>query len=675
MPAQTDNASTGSAPPPRAARQPLQSLAQVTSTDDIITFGGIPGRTDGLEGVVYRFDDIRSDYDCSGYLRWYVILRRVDGKPFPRDEHLSMKFLAMFSGYEPEIVHGIELRQGALESRSSFLAPAYPCQMQTYQQRSISSKLFSEGRELRGLTTISSGYFNSGSQKNTPQKGTKIVRLGQLSSFKVGFDKNHVSQLKLLESREGWILPELDLALLSHLPSDWRELAATPCFAIKVDDLLSSTQEQSTVLCKFVAAGGQLIIVDCPSPPDMPEEVERWIESFVLGGTRQASNWTIKRETKTNRCASYLSVGFGHFVLFDGKLYNKVPNEALSVAIHRPSRMNRLFNVDLMDWTIPKLGQPPVIAFFLSICAFAILAGPVLLWWTNVKQKRPVLLLLLFPLSAMLITASIFAFALLHDGWGTSSRIRSLTWVDNTTGLGCAYSRQTYFSGFPPSSVEFSSASEVWEVPSPNATRNNYPGYEPHSEVKRREFADKQSYVGLFTAREQKQWMVTTPVDGLKPFEWEQTEQSEQSELPRVRNLLAENWRVAVFVDSEKRVYIAEQVGSKGSIELTATTAEDARDKVMGCVVLPAYPPNYSSADSYNLFGWFGNYSRLNTSRVSIGKHGGNHIESSGEEFLQDLGKKGRQFLIVLERAEHLDRPFTSGVYESDSSHMMMGTW
>ena len=45
------------------------------------------------------------------------------------------------------------------------------------------------------------------------------------------------------------------------------------------------------------------------------------------------------------------------------------------------------------------------------------------------------------------------------------------------------------------------------------------------------------------------------------------------------------------------------------------------------------------------------------------------------DDWSQDQLVKPRQFWMLLERADHLDRPFESNVNESESSHVMMGTW
>ena len=67
----------------QVSRQPLRSRFGNTDNEEVITLGNQnPGERLGLEGIVYRYDDVKSEKQNGGYMRWYVLLRRMDGKPF-----------------------------------------------------------------------------------------------------------------------------------------------------------------------------------------------------------------------------------------------------------------------------------------------------------------------------------------------------------------------------------------------------------------------------------------------------------------------------------------------------------------------------------------------------------------------------------------------------------------
>ena len=589
-------------------RPTLQSRVSAIDSVELYTLGNTSnarlGAKHGLEGVVYRYSSSKSEMDQSGYIRWYVVIRRFDGKPFPRDEQLQFHFLEFCSGFEPEVIHSIELRQGTLESESSFLAPSYPA-FNTNRWRRIVCNVYSDGREIRGLKTIQGGLHNFNQQQNGGVEQARSIVIANPSST-IGIDSQSTDQLEILESRDGWVIPSLNVALLAHLPTDWRELAAYSNLAIDADELVTCSPEQSRALRQFVVAGGQLVIADCPPIPKIKQEIKAWLNAFMPSSVQERSHWTEqpeskKPESKKSFASSFASIGFGQIYLSQGKLNEFTRERGPNGFFYRRPRLDRLFEVDLMNWTIPKLGQPPVIVFCIAIGAFAVLAGPALMWWTNIKIRRPVWLLVFFPFFALIITTSIFAYALLHDGFGISARIRSMTWVDAATGFGCAYSRQTYFSGFPPSSVDFDNASEVWEVASPHDDRDNNYQNEPTSAVSLQMTSDQQRYRGFLTAREQKQWIVTTPVENLKPFEWTP---STEDELPRVRNLLKESWSLAVFVERDKSIYIAERVGANDNIELKEISLVEARILSGKSIPAPDFPLGYSQNGSQSLFDW-----------------------------------------------------------------------
>jgi hypothetical protein len=660
----------------QVSRQSLLSLVQVNGKEESVTLGNaLMGRTNGLEGIVYRESCNGNGSDPGGYVRWYVIFRRIDGKAFPRDESLQLSFLATYTGYEPVVLHRIELRQGEFQSNSSFLAPSY-CRGNTgYYWRRIFCRVSSDGRELRGLRGFNSGGYTYNAQQDA-EASTKwrSIAIGSAKSLALSesLRSEELTKFLALESKDRWLIPQSYLAMLENLPTDWRELAARPCFALDADDLFLCQPEQTIALRRYIVAGGQLMIANCPEPPEFRADVATWLTEFVPSIAKDSTAAVVKFDTNPKQKVSLLPVGFGRIILCGGDVerFTK-PQEAFSAFAGSP-RLDRLFDTEMMNWMIPKLGQPPVLMFCLSILAFSILAGPGLLWWTNVKTRRPIWLLLFFPLSALLITSSIFAYALVHDGFGTSGRIRSMTWVDAQNGFGCAYSRQTYFAGLSPAEVAFSNASEVWEVQSPQKNRRDHYRAEPESDVTLEMVDRRQIYRGLLTAREQKQWMVTTPVEALKPFEWRHTA---EDEMPRVQNLLGEAWRIGIFVDHEMNIYAVDQVPAKSDCFPRSIKIEDARKLLNDAIPKLVYPDGYFENGSQNLIDWFSNASNYRNATVGNGFSLQVSLETMIDQWPREELMKANRFIILLERADHLDRPFKANVTESDCSHIMMGVW
>ena len=662
----------------QAPRPSLESLVKVDDMDECILLdNAYQGRTNGLEGIVCQDSESGLGSNIGGYVRWHVVFRRIDGLAFPRDEQLRLRFLAVSTGYEPEVIHEIELRQGDVESRSSFLAPDYARGNSSLRQ--VYCRVYSDGRELKGLSATEFGNRNfNAQQKSDPQAKFGPIVIGSKRALNEidSLTTEEREQLEALESKVRWLLPRSSLALLENFPTDWREIAAKPSYAIDVDELSRLAPEQALALQQFVAAGGQLIIAGSQSGfgtgGELDSDVKAWLEQFFPSTVRSREGWQNVVDPSSNARVRFLSVGFGRIAICKDGIDRMANRQVVKPIFNVVPRLDQLFDTEMMNWMIPKLGQPPVIMFCLSIGAFAFLAGPALLWWTNVKIRRPIWLLVFFPLFAVLITGSIFFYALVHDGFGTSARIRSMTWIDAESGFGCAYSRQTYFSGFPSSTAPFKNTSEVWHVRSPNENRRRSYTQDPQSEVKLQFVGGQQVFRGMLTAREQKQWMVTTPVQGLKPFKWTR---SAEDPLPSVRNLMSEAWILGIFVDQDKKLFIAERALSESENELQPISLEAARDKLNERIAKPAYPVGYSVSGSQGLFDWFSFRSQYRNPNMKNNSGAPQSIEHVMDDWpINELTKPNR-FLILLERGDHLDRPFKTNVTESDSSHILMGTW
>ena len=675
-----DDRLTQSSPVLQTPRAPLMSLVQVTGTEEFVTMGNVAmGPTLGLQGVIYREGGYRKagNYDghTDGYVRWHVILRRVDGQPFSRDETLKIRFLATYSGKEPEVIHMVELRQGDLESQTSFLAPSYARGNRNYYWPRTVCHVYSDGRELRGLRGMAqSNNFNQ-PPTNATQISVQSIALGSIDVLKKmdSVDAVRLKKLRAIEASGRWLYREANIGLVKNLPTDWRELGAISSFSIDVEDLPRLADEQSIALQQYVVAGGQLTIVNGASNAKPRDEVDRWLGEHLRAVASSPKAWETVWEKSVKRNSLMQSVGFGHLVLYDDESLDSSTIRETAILLRNNSRIDRIQNSEFMNWLIPKLGQPPVVAFCLSIGAFALTAGPLLLWWTNFKRRRPILLLLLFPFIATLITGSIFAYAILHDGFTTSGRIRSMTWVDASSGFGCAYSRQTYFSGFPDSSTIFQPTSEVWEIFSPDEDRDQY-SYDPDpsNDVSLQAVDDKQVYRGLLTAREQKQWVVTTPVDALRPFQWIPASEDKG---PRVRNELSEAWKLAVFVDDAKKFWVADRIDANAEVDLRSSSLEEVGILLTDALPKLTYPPGYFYNGSYSLFGWFSGNNRYYGSRISPGTSVITDMEEIVTTWQNKELAKPQHFLIQLEQAKHLDRPYATDVIETDSSHLMMGTW
>lgn len=107
-------------------------------------------------------------------------------------------------------------------------------------------------------------------------------------------------------------------------------------------------------------------------------------------------------------------------------------------------------NDDFWNFLIPGVGLAPVTAFIVLISLFALAIGPVnylvLRHW-----KRLHLMLLTTPVAALLVSAALFAYAMLADGLGTRVRLRSVTQIDQRREHAVCWTRHSYYAGLAPS--------------------------------------------------------------------------------------------------------------------------------------------------------------------------------------------------------------------------------
>jgi hypothetical protein len=106
-------------------------------------------------------------------------------------------------------------------------------------------------------------------------------------------------------------------------------------------------------------------------------------------------------------------------------------------------------HLEFNDWLVPGVGLAPVTAFRVLITLFVLLIGPVNYWLLK-RYQRLHLLVITVPLAAVMLTASLFAYALIADGLSTRVRARSFTLLDQRTGEAATWARLSYYSGLAP---------------------------------------------------------------------------------------------------------------------------------------------------------------------------------------------------------------------------------
>jgi hypothetical protein len=104
---------------------------------------------------------------------------------------------------------------------------------------------------------------------------------------------------------------------------------------------------------------------------------------------------------------------------------------------------------DFGKMLIPGVGVAPVTEFQFLITLFVLAIGP-LNYWLLFRAQRLHLLVLTTPLAAALVTAGLFVYAIVGDGFGTRVRARSLTLLNQAEGLAATWCHLSHYSGSAP---------------------------------------------------------------------------------------------------------------------------------------------------------------------------------------------------------------------------------
>lgn len=171
---------------------------------------------------------------------------------------------------------------------------------------------------------------------------------------------------------------------------------------------------------------------------------------------------------------------------------------------HGMSRVRE--NLGFWDFLVPGVGVAPVTTFEVLITLFVIVIGPVN-YFVLRAMSRLNLLIITVPAGAFLITALLMLYAVLSDGFSTQTRIRSVTRLDQQSGLGSSWSRQAYYSGLASSAgLSFPTDTAIYEY-------EQFPTTENFGQKK---IAwDKQQILsgGYFRSRVTQQFLVVRPYE------------------------------------------------------------------------------------------------------------------------------------------------------------------
>ncbi len=254
-------------------------------------------------------------------------------------------------------------------------------------------------------------------------------------------------------------------------------------------------------------------------------------------------------------------------------------------ARHGMSRIRS--NIGFWDFLIPGVGAAPVKGFLGIITLFMITIGPVNYWLLG-RAKRLYLLLITVPLGAAIVTAGLYAYAIVKDGFGTRTRVRSFSQVLEN-GEVVSWSRQAYYAGVVPSSgLVYPRTAAIFPVAAnPQQDQN---GRRLTRWAKNQELTD-----GFLKARSTCQTLVINPGARFESSLQIRREPSKPS--PLVKH----DWPVKIeqlVVIDNGEVFWAERLQPSAEVTLVPIALEEVRAKLLAIYAAhqPLQPPGYAPA-------------------------------------------------------------------------------
>jgi hypothetical protein len=454
-------------------------------------------------------------------------------------------------------------------------------------------------------------------------------------------------------------------------PFDWSSIARV---IIDADVLVGLPSETKDCLKWYVRAGGHLVCVS----GELDEAAIRNRFSEFWGDGQKFDDSAMM----VNRVGQYTSLdqqlGFG-FVTLIPKLYideaitsEELMTYQLGAQLGNAGLTNRAFRLsgqDFWTWSLERLGQPPVTAFAALIGLFAGVFAPASLIYC-LRTHRSAWLLIIFPIFALAATASLFAFAIFNDGFGSYSRVRSYTILDTDRDVGFCMSRQVLFCGTRPTDgLRFNVDSEVWPI---NYSTDDY-RRSNNSAAGAIKWTDDEQIYDVKTSREQIQYSVSQPIRNLKPFTWVQRPTFDKVDSKRVAsescsimNSSTEKIDFMFVADGFGHFYIGRDIEPNATATLMINEVDALKQLQDFELTQPMEPPEAMDGSTTSFYlgqVWNSKGAQANFLQQVI-------QENMDPRFLQS----NACFIVYPAEGKHVDRALDEA-QEDESLHTIFGRW
>ncbi|WP_459555723.1 hypothetical protein [Lacunimicrobium album] len=257
---------------------------------------------------------------------------------------------------------------------------------------------------------------------------------GQLLVFNIG--------KKPSESRE--LTDALSLMTLAEGEAGWRDVRLTLPKNFQLD-------ENATAFSRFPGSG----VVETTSPGNAPPG--------------PGEKWNYRKTTLQER-----DVMLGTVYAFEGNCFDGTYNDWIGFLQHVPRENLKAFTRagvssnraadDFLTFLIPSIRSVPIVAFMFLITIFSIVIGP-LNYLYFLRRRQLAMMLVSVPTIALVASVSLVLYSTIAHGFGVKSRIRSVTYLDQTAQKAVTKSRVSFFAGLTPSGgLNFRPATSVLPV-------------------------------------------------------------------------------------------------------------------------------------------------------------------------------------------------------------------
>jgi len=451
--------------------------------------------------------------------------------------------------------------------------------------------------------------------------------------------------------------------LVQNAPADWRVYMRYGLVVWPIGQLATATEEQMQALSQFVLSGGTLVVyyVD----PSQLKDVDQYLSGNA--GQKQADYRWVTISESGQQHGHKRPHGGGQVLCLESVPANLMVTIKTSTQYPVSDLVNDANIDDIWFWRnlVQTVGKTPVWTFNTVVILFATLVGPVLLIFTSRIRQRTLMLLLVPAISAVL-TLLILFYNIVREGFDTRGRISSIQYFDVPSGQGHAWSRQSFFSGAPPTiGLKYSRGCLLNPV---DTNQEQYGMVDPRNQVSCVLYSDGQAqYLRDWLApRSQQQVSVGHALHQVKlPIQVE----SLDADRIKLNNLAAFDLPLVLLRGAKERYYFCSRIDARQSIELEPQSLAEVESQLyrQWRDYLPEAPPE------------------IDTTRTRMGSRTRGWYGHTGRSFVDPLEKvlNSRSvvnalseygYLIVTKNSSNIETPFSGDIFENEQNfHLLMG--